>query len=102
MNNEQRAFELLKTNDIEGIRLLFEQDPSIADVHDSSGVSLLMQLIYRGQRDLADRMANKKEELDIFEAASLGRLHRLMKFLRDRKLINSYSPHAFTALHFAC
>jgi uncharacterized protein len=101
MNNEQRALELLKSNDIEGIRLLFEQDPSTADLRDSSGVSLLMQVIYRGQHDLADAMANKKRELDIFEAASLGRLDRLKELVPSRSLTNSFSKDGFTALHFA-
>ncbi len=66
----------------------------------AAGVSLLMHALYRGRRDLAETIAGKKNELDIFEASSLGRLERLQDCLS--KALNSYSHDGFTALHFAC
>src|SRR5437764_14676075 len=101
MENLQLSFELLKANDIDGIGRLLEQNASIADDRDPSGVSLLMQLIYRGRRDVADAIASKKRELDIFEAASLGHLDRLRECLRNPSIINTFSGDGFTALHFA-
>jgi uncharacterized protein len=65
-------------------------------------VSLLMHCLYRGRRDLAERIANKKRTLDIFEATSLGRLDRVKECLREPTAANSYSKDGFTALHFAC
>jgi ankyrin repeat protein len=102
MDNSQRCFELLQAGDAEGIRRIVEQDPSAAEARDPSGVSLVMHAIYRGRRDLAEMIAGKKKDLDIFEAASLGRLERLEECARGASAINSRSKDGFTALHFAC
>src|ERR1700689_4547703 len=102
MNTTQRGFELLQAGDADGLRQLLEQDPSAADERDANGVSLLMQCLYRGRRDLAESIAGRKKGLDIFEAASLGRIERLKECCRDASSINSYSKDGFTALHFAC
>jgi uncharacterized protein len=101
MENSQRALDFLQTGDADELRRLLEQDPGASEARDSSGVSLLMQCLYRSRRDLAELIASKKKTLDIFEAASLGRLDRLKECVRDPETINSASKDGFTALHFA-
>jgi len=99
----ETCFELLQAGDADGLRRILEQDPAHSEARDSAGVSLLMHSLYRGRRDLAQLIASKKEALDIFEAAALGRLDRLKQCLRGaRSAINSCSKDGFTALHFAC
>jgi ankyrin repeat protein len=107
MENSHRTFELLQAGNAEGLRQLLEQDPATSEGRDAAGVSLVMQSLYRGRRDLAELIASKKQALDIFEATSLGHLDRLKELLREASLrdpsaINSYSKDGFTALHFAC
>jgi ankyrin repeat protein len=102
MENSRRVLELLQAGDVDGLRRTLEQDPASAEARDAAGVSLLMQSLYRGRRDLAELIANQKNELDIFEAASLGRTERLKECLRDAAAINAYSKDGFTALHFSC
>ncbi|MGA2425180.1 MAG: ankyrin repeat domain-containing protein [Terriglobales bacterium] len=107
MKDSERALELLQAGDADDLRRLLEQDPAAAEERDANGVSLLMQAIYRGHRDLAELIASKKKALDIFEATSLGRLDRLKEHLRDAEAVNSRSLDSrsgdgFTALHFAC
>ena len=107
METSQRGFDacfqLLQAGDADGLRRLLEQDPAWSEARDSTGVSLLMHSLYRGRRDLAELIASQKSALDIFEAASLGRLDRLKQGLRDdASAINSRSKDGFTALHFAC
>jgi len=102
MADSQRGFELLGKGDADGLRRLLEEDPGAAEARDASGVSLLMHSLYRGRRDLAELIADKKKELDIFEAAGLGRLERLEACARDAVAVNSHSTDGFTALHFAC
>jgi len=117
-----KCFELLRAGDVEALRHLLVQDPAYAEARDSSGVSLLMQCLYHGHRDLVElivskRTASKKtvrekiagenKALDIFEAAALGHLDRLKEIIRDDSvrdlsLINSHSRDGFTALHLAC
>jgi len=101
MNNKECCFELLGKNDFDGLRRLIEADPACAQARDANGVSLVMQLIYRGRRDLAELIAQKRA-IDIFEAASLGRLDRLREAANDSGALNARSADGFTALHFAC
>ncbi|HVM92221.1 MAG TPA: ankyrin repeat domain-containing protein [Terriglobales bacterium] len=102
MGNAQRCFELLQAGDWDALRRLVEEDTECAAARDGHGVSLLMQTLYRGRRDLAEAVAARKNSLDIFEATALGRLGRLKKLAADRGLANSNSGDGFTALHFAC
>jgi ankyrin repeat protein len=117
MDNSPRCFELLQAGDLAALRRLIEEDPAAAEARDPSGVSLLMHCLYRGQRELADRIAEKKiaekktsekkNALDIFEAASLGRLDSLRELATapaegHNSAVNSRSADGFTALHFAC
>jgi len=100
MDHSQRCFELLQAGDADGLRRFLDETPGAAEVKDAVGVSLLMHALYRGRRDLAETIAGKKNELDIFEASSLGRLERLR--CGHAATVNSYSKDGFTALHFAC
>src|ERR1700691_215702 len=106
MENRSPAFELLQKGDTDGLRNLLEEDPSVSEATDVSGVSLLMHAIYRGRLDLAELISSKKKVLDIFEAAALGRHDRLKTCLDEDGIdgmgINSHSKDGFTALHFAC
>lgn len=101
MDQYQRCFESLQAGDADGLRSLLDETPGAAEAKDAAGVSLLMHAVYRGRRDLAETIAGKKNELDIFEASSLGRLKRLQSCLSDAAALNSYSQDGFTALHFA-
>ena len=113
MGDAQRCFELLQAGDFDGLRWLLDEEPGCAEARDANGISLLMQLLYRGRRDLAETVAGRKKALDIFEAASLGRMERLKELASDRSAvtdrsagtdrsgINSRSGDGFTALHFA-
>jgi len=102
MTDTQRCFELLGKGDAEGLRRLLEEDPGTANARDASGVSLLMHAMYRGRRDLAELIAGRKKELDLFEAATLGKLERITACACDVATVNSRSTDGFTALHFAC
>jgi ankyrin repeat protein len=101
MEDQPTAFELLAARDEPGLRRLLEDSPAAAEARDGSGVSLLMHALYHGRRELAALIADRKRDLDVFEAASLGRLDRLRKWLQEPAAVNSYSSDGFTALHFA-
>lgn len=102
MVDSPRAFELLTNGKVEELRQLIESDPGVASARDAAGVSLLMQSLYHGRRELAEAIAARKADLDIFEAASLGRLERLKQCAGNRSKIDARSQDGFTALHFAC
>lgn len=102
MSASEHTFELLDGNDFDSLRHVIEDDAAAANLRDAQGVSLLMLCLYRGRRDLAELIAAKKNALDVFEAASLGRLDRLQDQVREPNAVKSSSADGFTALHFAC
>ena len=58
-------------------------------------MSDVLQAIYRGDRDEAERLAAGKE-LDIFEASALGRTNRVRELLdADPDLVNAYGADGF-------
>ena len=62
------------------------------------GVSEVMHALYRGHRAEAEAAA-VEEQLDVFEAAALGRHPRLAELLRgDAALALAWSADGFTAL----
>ena len=97
-----RCFSLLNAGDASGLQRLLDEDPAAANARDAAGVSLLMQALYRGRRDIAAIVAARKGQLDLFEAASLGMIERLRQCLTGSSSVNGFSPDGFTALHFAC
>lgn len=64
-------------------------------------VSDVLQAIYRGDRDEAERLAAGRE-LDVFEASALGRAERLRELLdEDPALANAWAEDGFQPLGLA-
>ncbi len=65
-------------------------------------VSALMQALYNGDTTQVDGLLAGGPELDVFEAAALGRVERLRELLEAApELARAWSPDRATALHFA-
>jgi ankyrin repeat protein len=65
-------------------------------------MSKIMQALYEGRRDDAEAAA-VDDQLDVFEAAALGRPKRLAALLReDGAFAQAWSDDGFLALHYAC
>src|SRR5919204_2389995 len=64
-------------------------------------MSDVLQAIYRGDREEAERLASGRE-LDVFEAAALGRAERLRELLdTDPSLANAWAEDGFQPLGLA-
>jgi uncharacterized protein len=58
-------------------------------------MSDVLQAVYRGDRDEAERLAAGRE-LDVFEAAALGRTERVRELVdADPSLVNAYGDDGF-------
>lgn len=76
-------------------------DPTLAEARDGDGVSATMHALYHGRRDIAEAIAAAGPELDLFEAAALGRVDRVRELLAANPgLATAHSADGFTALHF--
>jgi uncharacterized protein len=95
--------EVIQAGDIEDLRALLAQDPTLASARDRSGISAIMFALYQNRKDMLELLLAAAPELDIFEATSAGRIERVGALLRrDPGLAAHWSPDGFTPLHFAC
>jgi len=95
-------FEAIEADDLEEVRRLVTEDPSLASARDDHGVSALMRALYRMNLGLVEAVKDRVDELDVFEAASFGDLDRLTTLLdAEPALVTGYSGDGFTPLHFA-
>src|SRR3954466_3275251 len=66
-------------------------------------MSQLLEALYRGDRAQVDELLAAGPELDIFEAAALGRADRLDELLEeDGSRANAYGDDGFHPLGLAC
>jgi ankyrin repeat protein len=76
-------------------------EPGLAAARDDDGVSATMHALYHGQAPIAERIAAALPDLDVFEAAALGRVDRLRDLISDDPgLATVRSADGFTALHY--
>ena len=95
-------FASIEAVDVDRVRALLEQDPTLAVARDTAGVSALMQARYRFDRGLIEAVKDLVPQLDVFEAAAFGDVDRLTLLLSDDPTsVGAISGDGFTPLHFA-
>jgi ankyrin repeat protein len=88
--------------DTERVRALLAEDPSLAMARGDDGVSAVLLARYRFDRPTMDALLATDPDLDLFEAAALGRIDRVRSgILDDTGAVTRLSPDGFTALHLA-
>lgn len=99
----QPLFDAIQSGDQETLRTLLAADASLASARNQQGLSALMLAVYMRRTPLAELIQAAKPELDVFEAAALGKSERLAALIKkDRSLANARSADGFTPLHLAC
>ncbi|GAB4544996.1 MAG: hypothetical protein Fur002_18700 [Anaerolineales bacterium] len=95
-------FETIKLGNLEETQRLLSLTPSL--IHEKeNGLSSVMLAAYQRNVDMAEFLAEKKVNIDIFEAAAIGKLNRIMLMVaRDPLAINAYSEDGFQPLGLAC
>ena len=102
MSVESDVFAAIAAGDAEQVRGLAEQDPSVATRRDVNGVSALLQARYRWREDLVEILLAGDPELNVFEAAALGRTGRVAELVEQApELVDSVAPDGFTPLQLA-
>jgi ankyrin repeat protein len=92
----------VKAGETQTVRDLLAEDGTQAAARDESGVSALMHALYRQRKDLAELLRAARPDLDVFEAASLGRSDLVEELVeRNPRLANARSGDGYTPLHFA-
>src|SRR5688572_23142060 len=97
-----RIFEAIDAGDTDGLRGLVATDPAAVGGRDEQGTSALLYARYRGRLDLVDVMLASAHELDVFEAAALGKADRVSERVdADPELATAFAPDGFHALGLA-
>lgn len=88
--------------DVEAVRALLREDPSLASARDGDGLSALLLALFHQQRAVADALLEAAPELGVLEAAAAGRADRLCELLdADPEAIRERTSEGFTTLGLA-
>jgi ankyrin repeat protein len=97
-----QMLDAVSGGDAAEVERLLEADPALASARGADGVSAILQARYHGHAWMAERLADSVAELDLFEAAALGRVGRVDEMVRaDPERVRSTAADGFTALHLA-
>jgi ankyrin repeat protein len=102
MSDAAEFMTAVAAGDAQVVARLLAGDPSLASARGDDGVSAVLLARYRFDRPMMDVLLAADPELDVFEAAALGRLDRLKERLGAAPdSVVAFSPDGFTALHLA-
>jgi ankyrin repeat protein len=100
MTNE--LFLAVTSGDVETVRRLVGEDPSLASARDASGLPVVLLALFNQQREAADALLAAEPELGPLEAAATGRADRLRELLdADPDARQARTPEGFTPLGLA-
>ena len=95
-------FDAIDAGDEARLAELLATEPGLAGERDDDGVSAALHARYRDNHDAVAQLLATDPELDIFDAAGLGRPDRLADLLAaDPGLASAFASDGFTPLHLA-
>ncbi len=98
----QQMIEAAQAGDAAGVERLIGASPDLASARDAEGISAILRARYHGHAWIAERLADAVAELDVFEAAALGRPTRVEEVVSaDPSVVAAEAADGFTALHLA-
>ena len=95
-------FDVIRGGNASRLREILAADPAQAAVRNERGHSAVLIAQYHRKADLVEILLAADPELDLFDAASVGRLDRVRELLdADPSKLGAWSSDGFTALHLA-
>jgi ankyrin repeat protein len=95
-------FDAIDAGDEARLAELLATEPGLAGERDDDGVSAALHARYRDNHDAVAQLLATDPDLDIFDAAGLGRPDRLAELLAaDPGLASAFASDGFTPLHLA-
>lgn len=89
-------------DDLDEARRALREDPTLASTRNGAGVSVIAATVYAGRLEFAQEIAATRDDLDLFEAACVGDVARVIEILdRGPDAIDRQAPDGFSALGFA-
>lgn len=98
----QQLFEAIKAGQVDEVRRLVQQDPSLKQARDASGASTILAAAYNMKPDVVNALIELGAPVDIFEASVLGKVDRIQEILkRNPARVSEYAPDGFTPVALA-
>jgi ankyrin repeat protein len=95
-------FAAIAVGDVDRVRRLLDDDPSLLTGVGPDGAPPSLTALYNGHAPLADELAARTGDLSVFEAAAFDDTARLGELIAaDRSVINSWSADGWQPLHLA-
>ena len=102
MEPSQEIFDAARAGDTGRLRTLLGANPGLASIRNERGHTPVLIAQYRDKADAVALLLAAEPELDIFDAAAVGRTQRVAEWLdRDPGLLNAASSDGFSPLGLA-
>jgi ankyrin repeat protein len=97
----QQLLDAVAAGDADVVQQLVSTDPALVHARNPDGVSAIVWARYAGKPEMAEMLAASAAQLDLAEAAALGRVERVRELLDSGSKVDERTPDGFTALHYA-
>ena len=95
-------FEIVRAGDTARLQALLQANPAAANARDERGNTPVLIAQYRDKREAVELLLAAEPDLDIFDAAAVGRTRRVAEWLdRDPALRDAQSSMGFGPLALA-
>lgn len=95
-------FAAVAAGDRETVDRLITAKPALIHARNDDGVSVIVWARYVNQPELATALADRAGQLDLHEAAAVGRTERVRELLDNGSCgVDDHAPDGFTPLHYA-
>ena len=102
MDLQQDFLTAIKAGEAQKVAELLDQEPGLVNAHTESGLPAVLLATYYGQPAIAELLAARGAQLDIFAAAAIGNLERVSALLDDDPgLANAFAGDGFQPLGLA-
>jgi ankyrin repeat protein len=102
MEPSQEIFDVVRAGDTGRLQALLRANPALASVRNERGHTPVLIAQYRDKPEAVALLLAAEPELDIFDAASVGRTARVAEWLeRDPGLLDAKSTMGFSPLGLA-
>ena len=103
MELEPKFFEAIQNGDLEKVTQYLELQPDLVNARTENGLSAVLLAAYYGRPAIAHLLAERRRDLNIFEASAAGDLERVKGLIGDHpELANAVALDGFQPLGLAC
>src|SRR6187397_1291496 len=99
---EQQLFDAIKAGNVDDVKRLIQENPSLKQARDGSGASVILVATYNMKPAVVHALVDLGAPVDIFEASVLGKVDRIQEILQtSHSRVSEHAPDGFTPVALA-